>query len=61
MKIERSIEKHLGALEVEKFKNYVIVKEILIGERRELSDRIKLSRRQLRELEKGRGVVYDCK
>ena len=61
MKIERSIERHLGAIEVEKFKNYVIVKEILIGERRELSDKIKLSRRQLQELEQGRGVMYDCK
>ena len=58
LKIERSIEKHLGAMEVEKFKNYVIVKEKLIGDRKELIDKIKLSRRQLRELEWGREDVY---
>ena len=48
-------------MEVEKFKKYVTVKEILIGDRKELSDKIKLSRRQLRELEWGRGDVYECK
>ena len=48
-------------MEVEKFKKYVTVKEILIGDRKELSDKIKLSRRQLRELEWGREDVYVCK
>ena len=52
--IERSIEKYLGAKVLEKFNKYVRRKEKLIGERKELGDKIKLGRRQIMELEVGK-------
>ena len=53
--IERSIERYLGALVLEEFKEYVRIKEKLIGERKELGDKMKLCRRQIMELEVGKG------
>ena len=53
--IERSIEKYLGAMVLEKLKEYVRIKEKLIGERKELGDKIKLCRTQMMELELGKG------
>ena len=53
--IERSIERYLGAKVLDKFKDYVRIKEKLIGERKELGDKIQLSRTQMMELELGKG------
>ena len=39
---------------LEKFKEYVRIKEKLIGERKELGGKIKLGRRQMMELELGK-------
>ena len=52
--IERSIERNLGTKVLDMFKEYVRIKEQLIGERKELGDKIKLSRRQMMELEVGK-------
>ena len=52
--IERSIEKYLGVVEVEKFQDYVTLKEKLIGDNKELGDKLRLSRRQMMELEADR-------
>ena len=40
---------------MEEFKEYVRIKEKLIGERKELGDKMKLCRRQIMELEVGKG------
>jgi hypothetical protein len=40
---------------LEELKEYVRIKEKLIGERKELCDKIKLGRRQMMELELGKG------
>ena len=42
---------------LEKFKEYVRIMEKLIGERKELGDKMKLSRRQMMELELGKGEM----
>ena len=40
---------------LEKLKEYVRIKEKLIGERKELGDKIELGRTQMMELELGKG------
>ena len=40
---------------VEKFHEYVTLKEKLIGDKKELGDKLRLSRRQMMELEWGKG------
>ena len=56
--IERSIERNLGTKVLDMFKEYVRIKEQLIGERKELGDKIKLSRRQMMELEVVNWMIF---
>ena len=53
--VERSIERCLGAKVLEKFREYERIQEELIGERKEVGDKMKLGRTQMMELELGMG------
>ena len=41
-------------MEVQKFQDYVTLKEKLIGDNKELGDKLRLSRRQMMELDWGK-------
>eukprot|EP00092_Neocalanus_flemingeri_P009493 GFUD01010220.1.p1 GENE.GFUD01010220.1~~GFUD01010220.1.p1 ORF type:complete len:571 (-),score=183.85 GFUD01010220.1:22-1686(-) len=59
-KVCRSIERYLGDEDLEKFKLFMIEKEKLISDSKELSDKMRLSKKQLIELELGErwGKLY---
>ena len=49
--IERSLDKHLDVEAVQSFKDFMIKKEKLTANRKELSDKMKLCKKQMIELE----------
>ena len=55
--IERSLLKHLGAGELEDFHDFLLEKEQLISCSAELSDKIKLCKKQIMELELGHPIL----
>merc|ERR1712096_405231 len=50
-KVLRSISRYLGEEDLEKFKLFINKKEKLIYDRKELSDKMRLSKKQMMELE----------
>ena len=55
--IERSLLKHLGSVELEHFHDFLLEKEQLISSSAELSDKIKLCKKQIMELELGHQIL----
>ena len=49
----RSIDRYLGEEEMEHFKFFINEKEKLLSDKKELGDKLKLCKKQLRELELG--------
>ena len=55
--IERSLVKHCGHTELEHFNDFLLEKEHLISSSAELSDKIKLCKKQIMELELGHQIL----
>ena len=55
--IERSLLKHIGQGELEHFNDFLFEKEQLISCSAELSDKIKLCKKQIMELELGHQIL----
>jgi len=55
-KVHRSILRYLGNEDLEKFRLFIIEKENLISDSKELSDKLRLSKKQMLELELGEGL-----
>ena len=56
MKVERSLLKHLGEEKLRSYKQFVSETTKLLNEKKELSDKMKLCRAQMADLELQEGV-----